>query len=581
LHLADPPALPTEPPADLPAAAARRERQLARMLQDLETARTALRTSEHPKAAIERPPVGRLARWARDARRVRRAAVHLADRRAALEEERALVARYQRFFGAFASLEAARHRLAAVSAYHVVLRAEQAGHLERLRAALREALGDAFEILSETLPGGETAVLLLVPAESARRIDALLVRARVQEVPMPAGYGGTLAEAIPRLLQRYVDIPIELAETDAERATLADRHGTWLAEAEMAVHDELQRRHALTRTAATTHAFVIEGWVPVGSERRLEDALDRRFQGTVVMETIGREHWRAEDAPVVLHNPRLFRPFETITRMLPLPHYGTIDPTPFVGVFFPMFFGLMLGDIGYGLAMGLLAGILHWRSKVGTTLRAVSEVMGACAMFSVAFGIAFGELLGDLGHRMFGLEPLLFNREHQVMAFLGLAVAIGVVHIVLGLALGAFANRRSHPRSAIGKGLSAVLVLLIAGAILAALGALPRALMTPLVIGMLVAFPVIVILEGIVAPIELFSTLGHILSYARIMALGTASVMLAVVANEMVGAMGSVLIGVVFALLFHLVNFGLGLFSPAIHSLRLHYVEFFGTFYSP
>jgi V/A-type H+-transporting ATPase subunit I len=49
----------------------------------------------------------------------------------------------------------------------------------------------------------------------------------------------------------------------------------------------------------------------------------------------------------------------------------------------------------------------------------------------------------------------------------------------------------------------------------------------------------------------------------------------------MVGAVGSVAIGMVFALLFHLVNFAIGLFSPAIHALRLHYVEFFGKFYSP
>jgi V/A-type H+-transporting ATPase subunit I len=65
------------------------------------------------------------------------------------------------------------------------------------------------------------------------------------------------------------------------------------------------------------------------------------------------------------------------------------------------------------------------------------------------------------------------------------------------------------------------------------------------------------------------------------MALGTASVMLAIVANKLAGAVGSALIGALFALLFHLVNFGLGLFSPTIHALRLHYVEFFGTFYSP
>ena len=40
-------------------------------------------------------------------------------------------------------------------------------------------------------------------------------------------------------------------------------------------------------------------------------------------------------------------------------------------------------------------------------------------------------------------------------------------------------------------------------------------------------------------------------------------------------------IGVLFALLFHLVNFAIALFSPTIHVLRLHYVEFFGTFFDP
>ena len=49
----------------------------------------------------------------------------------------------------------------------------------------------------------------------------------------------------------------------------------------------------------------------------------------------------------------------------------------------------------------------------------------------------------------------------------------------------------------------------------------------------------------------------------------------------MVGAFGGAAIGVVLALLFHLVNFAIALFSPTIHVLRLHYVEFFGTFFSP
>jgi V/A-type H+-transporting ATPase subunit I len=136
-------------------------------------------------------------------------------------------------------------------------------------------------------------------------------------------------------------------------------------------------------------------------------------------------------------------------------------------------------------------------------------------------------------------------------------------------------------KKALGQGTSAVMVLLVVAALLAAFEILPARIFTPSVIALLVAFPLLVFAEGLIAPLELLATLGNVLSYARIMAIGTASVMLAIVANQMVGAVGSTTVGLMFALLFHLVNFAIGLFSPAIHSLRLQYVEFFGKFYSP
>jgi V/A-type H+-transporting ATPase subunit I len=214
-------------------------------------------------------------------------------------------------------------------------------------------------------------------------------------------------------------------------------------------------------------------------------------------------------------------------------------------------------------------------------LRNVAEMIGPCALFSIVAGFLFGEVFGDFGTRQFGLRPILFDRHEAMMPFLLLAVALGAVHILLGLGLGVASAARSHPRQAVGRGVSAVMIILVILALLAAVKVLPQGFFTPAVIGLFVAFPVLIALEGIVAPIELLSTLGNILSYARIMALGVASVMLAVVANRMAGAIGSVLVGVVFALLFHLVNFAIALFSPTVHALRLHYVEFFGKFYSP
>jgi V/A-type H+-transporting ATPase subunit I len=233
------------------------------------------------------------------------------------------------------------------------------------------------------------------------------------------------------------------------------------------------------------------------------------------------------------------------------------------------------------LLLAVLALVLRARAKPGSLLRSVAEVGGACAVFAIGGGVIYGEFFGDLGHRWFGLKPLVLNREEALVPFLLLAVGLGVVHIVLGLSLGAISAARHHPRQALGRGVSALMIVLIVVALLAAVGRLPHGFFTPAVIALLVAFPVLIVAEGIVAPIELLSTLGNILSYARIMALGIASVMLAVVANRMQGAMGSAVVGIVFALLFHLVNFAVGLFSPTIHALRLHYVEFFGKFYSP
>ncbi len=553
---------------------------LERLLDDLEAITTEFGLPFSPNSHETHEPLP-WAAWIRLAARLRRRLATLRAQDVALTDERALIAKYEGFFAAFEALLRAEPAIRDARAYHVILRARDADALPRLRAALTEALGDAFALLQHRLPDGEIAVLLLVAAAVAPKVESMLAQAGVHEMPVPAEYGGaSLAEAMPAMRARREVIPKQLAAIVAERGRLAETHGAELSRARRAAHDRLLTLQGETAAGETERAFVLEGWVPDAAIARVRRRLAECCAPTVVVEEIGREAWEGREAPVVLSNPRLFRPFETITRMLPLPRYGTIDPTPFVAVFFPMFFGLMLGDIGYGLLLGVLALLLMRHAAPDALRRSLGKIAGACAIFAVLFGIAFGEFFGDLGRR-FGLHPLLFDREARIVPFLGLAVAIGLVHIVLGLVLGAIAAARGHPRQAVGRGLAALMVVLIAAALLAVMEVLPHALFSPLVIALLVAFPILVVVEGVIGPIELLSTLGNVLSYARIMALGTASVMMAVVANRLVGTLGSVAVGVVFALIFHLVNFGLGIFSPTIHALRLHYVEFFGKFYSP
>jgi len=114
-------------------------------------------------------------------------------------------------------------------------------------------------------------------------------------------------------------------------------------------------------------------------------------------------------------------------------------------------------------------------------------------------------------------------------------------------------------------------------------GLLPRGFMTPAVAGLMIGVVLLGASMGwlgvLMGPIEFLGVIGNVMSYLRIAAIGLASVYLAKVANEMAGLVGNLIVGVVIAVLLHALNLVMGAFSPTIHGLRLHYVEFFRKFY--
>ncbi len=556
----------------------RHVRSVRRIVKDVDAAVALLGEAPPSRTTSENLTLGRAALIARRSRRELEA---LANERQRLEEERALILKFRPFFSTFRRISSSGLGLDGIRVFYLVLREGGERELQRMRIALREALGTGFELLSQPSESGESAMLLAVPTTKGEEAERLLSEAGVQALSLPDQFeGASVGATVQRMQERLQELPEALSGVERERQRIAVERGRDLARIQASVRDHLATIEAMEQAVVTPRAFVLEGWIPSAATAGLERRLARSFGEHVQVETVSSEEWAGDLAPVVLKNPRLFRPFEAITKMMPLPKYGTVDPTPFVAIFFPMFFGIVLGDMGYGLILGLLSLAMRFRSTPQSKLRAISEIGLACALFTIVFGFLYGELFGDLGHRI-GLHPIIFNREEAFFPFLGLALALGLVHVVLGLLIGAVKMFRGDKRRAIGKGMAALMVVIIALAIMAAADFLPERFFTPLVITALVALPVLVVAEGVLAPIELVSTLGNVLSYARIMAVGTASVMMAVVANRMAGAFGALAVGVLFALLFHLINFVLGVFSPTIHMLRLHYVEFFGKFYSP
>jgi V/A-type H+-transporting ATPase subunit I len=132
---------------------------------------------------------------------------------------------------------------------------------------------------------------------------------------------------------------------------------------------------------------------------------------------------------------------------------------------------------------------------------------------------------------------------------------------------------------------AAMLLALVAIFLLVAVLAdyLPKSFFTPAIALLVVGVALLIYSLGklglLLGPLELVSTVGNVLSYLRIAAIGLSSVYLAMVANKLAGLTGNILLGLIIACLFHALNLVLGTFSPTIQSLRLHYVEFFSKFY--
>jgi V/A-type H+-transporting ATPase subunit I len=583
VQITDAPAVPGLTPLDLNARDLRRRRQLQRLVEDTQACLEALAVKQGEVDFTPAwTPVSQLATWARLARRIRRSTVRIAADELRLTEERGLIQQYRDLLNVLAPDLRELARVPHVVTHAAVIPASERAAVEALVDAMQSKREQGVAVKAHALRNGDLALLIIMPARAAAGVERVLAEAHVPEVSLPAQFrASSLTEAVPLMLERLSRIPGELESLRREREVLSREHGQELLRARAVGHDIIAQLEAWEHCAATSHAFAVEGWTPKADAKRLDESLKREIGPVIAVEEVAEENWIGEPAPVVLSNPRLLRPFEAIVKFMPLPRYGTIDPTPFVAFFFPLLFGLMLADIGYGLLLGGVGLLLHRRTKPGTRSRAIAEMIGPCALLSIFAGVMFGEFFGDLGRRVFGLRAVAFDRQEAVVASLLLAVGLGFVHVTLGLVLGVVSAWRKSPRHAFGRGVAAIMVLLIVLALLAAFDVLPGALLTPSVIALFVAFPVLVALEGAIAAVELLSTLGNMLSYARVMALGLASVMLAIVANRMAGVVGSTIVGVLLALLFHLVNFGIGVFGPGIHALRLHYVEFFGKFYSP
>ena len=455
---------------------------------------------------------------------------------------------------------------------------------EKSVAALKDNLNCLADTSCEifTVPSGDGSLVGLIAATKDISIDirSMLSEKQMPEFTFPESIKSmTFVHKVEYLQDEIKNNEAALAAVDAKLTEFTHRWGPMYKAALDWVHEQLSIIQASAFSFETTMCFFIYGWMPSGKVTGLSASLQQQFAGSVLLEEIDIRREDLERVPVVLKNPQYFKPFENFTRLLPLPSYTSFDPTPFIGLFFPLFFGLILGDGGYGFLLLIISVLLARVSRKNQLFQDALRVLRVCSLYAIIFGFLYGEIFGDLGHKVLGLKPLFMDRQENILPMLYFAFAIGLAHITLGLALGfVSALRKNTKKKALVKFLNIVLILAIVTLIITFLGVFPELLARPLVITILILTPLLLFSGGLLAPLELIKNIGNIISYARIMAIGLTSVLLANVANQLAGLTGDIVLGFVVGGIIHLLGIIIGVFSSSIHSLRLHYVEFFDKF---
>ncbi len=507
------------------------------------------------------------------------------SRREKLQNELASMPRYEATLRKLLPMIPPSARQPGNGSVGVLVSRDHVGVLDSLGRRILDLTNGRAEVVASDIDPATRAMLVVFPREFTAEIELLLGREDVSRLRLPAELGeGPPDVILAALRRRLAAIPDELQEIEAGLRNLASEWCDRLVRWRDALRDELDASSVLSRFGETDMTFVLVGWVPASEYAALEAALNASVGDRVLVQQLALTPELKKQAPIVLKNPAPARPFESLIALLSLPRYGHIDPTQLMALFLPIFFGMILGDVGYGL---LLLGIslLALRKFRRGVVHDLLVVLTMGAGWSVLFGFLYGEAFGTMGEHL-GMHPLWFDRTsaENVGALLVMTLAVGAAHITLGLILGVWEAIRDRSRGHLlerGGMLLGLIGLFLIVAILTHY--LPRGFMTPaiamLIVGIVLLGASLGWLGILMGPIEFIGLIGNVLSYLRIAAIGLASVYLAKVANDVAGLAGSLIVGAILAVLIHALNLVLGAFGPTIHSLRLHYVEFFRKFY--
>ncbi|HDY89691.1 MAG TPA: hypothetical protein ENH82_16455, partial [bacterium] len=461
----------------------------------------------------------------------------------------------------------------------IILNKGESSVLPILKNRLEEITGPKTMFFHEQMPDNKTGIFIVITPEDLQIVRQLLGNEGVSEYHIPREYRKkNFRESIETIRSRIENIPNELNKIDEQLLESKKTNASVLRFIHIISTNRMNQLRILPRLVRTRYTFVISGWTPNSSLKTIKKQLLERFNDRVYIGKVTLNELDFLHIPTLLTNRGIFRASEILMKLLPPPKYGNLDATPFIAIFFPIFFGIILGDMAYGIALLAIAGYIKLKASRGSLLSDVGTVALAAGISTIIFGFLYGEFLGDFGNR-FGIKPLApwLHREGAIEVILIMALGLGAFHIILGFILKVYVSIIIRHIKGAFEGLSKIIIIMGIVVIFAQLFlGLPIIVRQSAYVLLGIGIIGVFFSEGIIGILEIFSIFGNILSYSRIMAIGLASVILAVVANRLAEESNNIFAAILIGFVIHLINFVMGVFSPTIHSLRLHYVEFFG-----
>jgi V/A-type H+/Na+-transporting ATPase subunit I len=477
-------------------------------------------------------------------------------------------------------------------------------NVERLKTSLVRV---PFVLLTLEQNQEQAVVLLCGPRQNADILERAARSAYLNPLNLPQDYHGTPQQVLEAMqakvayIQQHIDE--QKAELDKLRQTRKDQFQSllWRTRISHMMAD------AMSQFGKLQYTYLVVGWIPSDQFAQVSRKLNQISDDIVIESHVPERGEKDQNIPVSLKNKGLFGAFQALVTTYGKPRYEEVDPTILLAITFPLLFGAMFGDVGHGLILALLGGLLA-SGKV-KALRSMSS-FGTIIIISGFSAVGFGFLYGSV----FGLETLLpaiwLRPMENILQILIITVMGGVVILNLAYLIN-FLNAwksRDWGRLLLGStGISGLLLywslIGLAASLLQKKVPLPTPLFVILAIiaSLLVMFSDILknllehrrpLIEGgittyaIQSFFELFETLislfSNSLSYVRVGAFAVAhaglSAVIYILANMVSATQGpgywiTLVIGNIFIIGFEGMIVG-------IQTLRLEYYEFLSKFFT-